>query len=342
MLFQPAFIRFFSKTTKLQKFYPVKKDQQILQVFPKQHPTKIDSNSHDIITMEKPPVYITEAKAVPFELYLPKSTEFESPEHSRALEVALIGAPNAGKSSLFNRFIGGNISAVSNKSNTTDEAIQGVYTNIENRTQLIFYDTPGITQLFKSSKHFVTRAWETLDTCDKALFVVDSVKRVDDAIKEALRRLKRMKLGETYREKMRKFKEIEHIDIITPEIIEQLNKTETDERFGDQTIPIYLILNKIDLCTNKRKLKTLINELEEISRFEKVFFTSAETGYGIKDIISSLEEEAYSRPWELNPQCKSELSEVEELEQLMRTYIYERFYKEVPYKIGIQVKGKFS
>jgi len=339
MFFQPVLVRFFSKTTKLQKFYPVKKEQKIPEFFPKQHPKKIESNFNDIILMEKPPAYITEAKTVPFELYESKNTEFESPEHAGAIEVALIGAPNAGKSSLFNILVGGNISAVSNKSNTTDEDIEGVYTNIEKRTQLIFHDTPGITKIWKSSKHYVTRAWDVLDSCDKALFVIDSVKRVDDAIREALKRLKRMKLGETYREKMRRLKEVEHIEELTPEIIEQLSKEDSDDDFGDQTIPIYLILNKIDLCTNKRKLKTLINELEEISRFEKVFFTSAETGYGIKDIITSLEEDAYSRPWELNPNCKSELSEVEELEQLMRTFVYERFYREVPYKVGISLKG---
>lgn len=48
-------------------------------------------------------------------------------------------------------------------------------------------------------------------------------------------------------------------------------------------------MNKIDLCTNKRKLKWLISEIEDIGRFEKVFFTSAETGFGIDELMEELE-----------------------------------------------------
>jgi len=338
MLFQPVLVRFFSKASKFDKFFPAKKDTSVQIRYPKQHPKKIDSSQSDIIKLEKAPVYLDQPKTVPYELYLSKNTPFESPEHSKILEVALIGAPNAGKSSLMNKFIGDNLSAVSNKRCTTDEAITGVYMNIEKRTQLIFYDTPGITQLYKNTRHFVTRAWEVLDTCDKALFVVDSVKRVDDAIKEALHRLKKQRLNESYRKKIRRMKIEEDNNNLTEEFFEEMFKEDPEEdHLGDQTIPTYLVLNKIDLCSNKRKLKNLINELEEISRFEKIFFTSAETGYGISDIITSLEEDAYSKSWDFNPQSKSDASEIEMVEQMMKSLIYERFYKEVPYMIGIRI-----
>jgi GTP-binding protein Era len=276
---------------------------------------------------------------VPYELYLSKNTPFESPEHSKILEVALIGAPNAGKSSLMNKLIGEDLSAVSNKRATTDEAVTGVYTNIEKRTQIVFYDTPGITQYYKNTRHFVTKAWEVLDTCDKALFVVDSVKRVDDAIKEALHRLKKQRLNEGYRKKMRKMKQDEDNIELTEEFMNEMFNEEVveEDNLGDQTIPTYLVLNKIDLCMNKRKLKNLINELEEISRFEKIFFTSAETGYGLPDILTSLEAEAYPKSWDYNPASKSDASEIEMVEQMMKSLIYQRFYKEVPYMIGIRV-----
>ena len=241
-----------------------------------------------------------------------------------------------------NKLIGENLSAVSNKRATTDEAVTGVYTNIEKRTQIVFYDTPGITQNYKNTRHFVTRAWEVLDTCDKALFVVDSVKRVDAAIKEALHRLKKQRLNEGYRKKMRKMKLDEDNVELTEEFMNEMfnEEVEEEDNLGDQTIPTYLVLNKIDLCMNKRRLKNLINELEEISRFEKIFFTSAETGYGLPDILTSLEEEAYPRSWDYNPASKSDASEIEMVEQMMKSLIYERFYKEVPYMIGIRVTGK--
>jgi len=46
----------------------------------------------------------------------------------------LLGAPNAGKSSLINSFVDRQISAVSNKVSTTDEAVLGVYTDVQSRT----------------------------------------------------------------------------------------------------------------------------------------------------------------------------------------------------------------
>ena len=45
----------------------------------------------------------------------------------------------------------------------------------------------------------------------------------------------------------------------------------------------------MDLCTNSLKLKELISDLEDISRFDRVFYVSALTNYGIEDLTSYLE-----------------------------------------------------
>ena len=115
----------------------------------------------------------------------------DSPMGARTLEAALIGAPNAGKSSLMNYIVNKNVSAVSDKYNTTDESVIGIHTNYDERTQLILMDTPGVTKMNNSLKSslLVSKAWEKLPNQDLAVFVVDSVKRLSMDVKGAVVRL---------------------------------------------------------------------------------------------------------------------------------------------------------
>ncbi len=49
-------------------------------------------------------------------------------------------------------------------------------------------------------------------------------------------------------------------------------------------MPKILVLNKMDLCTNKKKLRWLITEIEDLGKFDKIFHVSCETGYGIEEL----------------------------------------------------------
>ena len=91
--------------------------------------------------------------------------------------VALLGAPNAGKSTLMNQLVGTKVSIVSAKVQTTRARITGILSDAAH--QIIFVDTPGV---FKGAKRLLERtmveaAWEGLQASDVTLVLVDAAKR---------------------------------------------------------------------------------------------------------------------------------------------------------------------
>ena len=110
--------------------------------------------------------------------------------------VALIGAPNAGKSTLLNALVGQKVSIVSRKAQTTRALIRGIV--IEGEAQIIFVDTPGIfAPKRRLDRAMVTSAWSGADDADLLAVLIDSRKGVDEessAILDRLGEVKRRKL----------------------------------------------------------------------------------------------------------------------------------------------------
>ena len=89
--------------------------------------------------------------------------------------VALLGRPNAGKSTLLNALLGHKLAAVSAKPQTTRNRILGVHS--EANTQILFLDTPGIhrtEKLYKLNKTMNRVAWHTLKDADAVCYLVDA------------------------------------------------------------------------------------------------------------------------------------------------------------------------
>ena len=103
--------------------------------------------------------------------------------------VALIGAPNAGKSTLINRLVGGKVSIVSHKVQTTRALVRGIMAH--DNTQIIFVDTPGLFQPKRRlDRAMVNKAWDGAGDSDVVALLIDAQKGVREDEERILANLK--------------------------------------------------------------------------------------------------------------------------------------------------------
>lgn len=139
--------------------------------------------------------------------------------------VAVIGAPNAGKSTLINAWVGNKVSIVSSKVQTTRALVRGI--TIHDDSQVIFIDTPGIFRPKKRlERAMVAAAWQGESDADMIMVIVDASKR--------------------------------SIDADTVDILERLGKQDSKK-------PCILVLNKIDKVAKEKLLSLAqqLNEATE-------------------------------------------------------------------------------
>ncbi|KAB2873458.1 MAG: GTPase Era [Bauldia sp.] len=107
------------------------------------------------------------------------------PTDTRCGFVAIIGAPNAGKSTLVNRLVGAKVSIVSRKVQTTRSIIRGIV--MADRSQIVFVDTPGIfAPRRRLDRAMVETAWGGARDADLVALLVDAAKGVDDEVQSLL------------------------------------------------------------------------------------------------------------------------------------------------------------
>ncbi|GJD88302.1 GTPase Era [Methylobacterium hispanicum] len=112
-----------------------------------------------------------------------------TPEGARAGFVALIGVPNAGKSTLLNSLVGTKVSIVSRKVQTTRALVRGIV--IEGTAQIVLVDTPGIfAPKRRLDRAMVHSAWSGAADADAVCLLVDARKGVEEEVEAVLARLK--------------------------------------------------------------------------------------------------------------------------------------------------------
>ncbi|MDB5429640.1 MAG: GTPase Era [Caulobacter sp.] len=225
---------------------------------------------------------------------------------TRAGFAAVIGAPNAGKSTLVNRLVGAKVSIVTQKVQTTRFPVRGVA--MEGSTQIVLVDTPGIfTPRRRLDRAMVRSAWTGAEDADAVLHLVDVAAEIDvanNAGKAADRRGVQ--------------------DVRT--IIDGLKKSDSKVILG---------LNKIDGIKRENILK-VTQDLFETGVYSEVFMISAATGAGVDDLKKRLAALMPEGHW-LYPEDQTADLPIRLLAaELTREKLYLRVHEELPYAASVE------
>ena len=211
--------------------------------------------------------------------------------------VALIGAPNAGKSTLINALVGEKVSIVTRKAQTTRSTVRGVLTRGE--AQIVFVDTPGLfAPKRRLDRAMVASAWGAAADADALALLIDARKEAASP-----------GLSEE-----------------TSEILKALEERRT---------PKVLVLNKIDAMERPRLL-ALAARLNEALPFDETFMISAATGDGVETLIERLAAMLPEGPW-LYPEDQIAEAPIRALAaEITREKLTERLHDELPYQATVE------
>ncbi|MEM6412370.1 MAG: GTPase Era [Pseudomonadota bacterium] len=227
----------------------------------------------------------------------------------RAGLTAVIGAPNAGKSTLTNVMVGGKVSIVTHKVQTTRFPLRGVA--IHGDAQIVLVDTPGIFRAKRRlDRAMVKAAWAGTNDADAVLHLIDAASWV------AKRR------G----------------DELTPA---QLLSIEDDRRvissLKETGRKVFLVLNKIDLFPHDEVLP-LIAALREEDVYEDVFIVSALNGDGVDTLMNAIADRMPEGP-PLYPIDQSADIPMRVLAaEITREKLMLRLHQELPYQLMVETE----
>ncbi len=212
--------------------------------------------------------------------------------------IAVIGAPNAGKSTLVNALVGAKVSIVTQKVQTTRARIRGIM--VSGDAQLVFTDTPGIfSPRRRLDRAMVAAAWEGIEGADAILHVVDAAAELSGPSKSTAD---------------------------TETIIATLKK-----RGARAT----LVLNKIDKVARPELLK-LIADFGAADVYDETFLISAENGDGVDDLRGRLVARAPEGEWMYPDDQLSDISDRLMAAEVTREKIYKRLHQELPYESTVE------
>lgn len=233
-------------------------------------------------------------------------TETNMPEtkdaEKRSGFAAIIGAPNAGKSTLLNALVGAKIAIVTHKVQTTRSRIRGIA--IDGNTQIVFVDTPGI---FKPKRRLdramVDAAWGGAGDADAVIAVVDAERGRDSDVSR---------------------------------VIDGLQGADS----GPQR-KIVLALNKVDVLKEKgrERMLKLASELNETGLFSETFMISAASGDGVDDLKHHVAGLMPPGPWHYPEDQLADVPLRALAAEVTREKLFLRLHDELPYSLTVETES---
>ena len=219
---------------------------------------------------------------------------------TRAGFVAIVGAPNAGKSTLVNALVGSKVSIVSPKVQTTRMRVIGIaMADLPEgeRAQVVLVDTPGIFRIAKRrlERAMVAAAWQGAEDADVVALVIDAERGVGEETRAIIERLKESKA------------------------------------------PRYLVLNKIDLVP-REKLLTLTAEVNALLPFESVFMVSALKNDGVADILKTVAARLPAGPFLYPEDQAADLPLRLLAAEVTREQVFLQLHQELPYEAAVETE----
>lgn len=221
-----------------------------------------------------------------------------TPAATHAGFVALIGAPNAGKSTLLNAMVGAHIAIVTPKVQTTRTRMTGIC--MVGDIQMAFIDTPGIfLPKRRLDRAMVASAWSSLDAADAVVLLIDAERAAHAR---------------------------NHLDPETADIMAALKK---------RRVAAALVINKIDLLPREELLAVAAAHAEACD-FTRVFMISARDGDGVEDLKAFLAAAMPPGPWLYPPDQLSDAPMRILAAEITREQAFLQLHQELPYGLTVE------
>lgn len=219
--------------------------------------------------------------------------------------VALMGPPNAGKSTLTNALVGQKVAIVTAKPQTTRNRIVSILTQKD--AQVIFMDTPGVHALRGQTrgqlgKIMVQSAWQSFAVANCIVLVID---------------------GDLYLRKP-DFMERDLAPLIQP--------------LAEEERPVVVVVNKVDLFHDKSRMLPLLESVAQMFPKAEIFPASALRRNGVEQLLelirSHLPEGEAQFPEDQLSTAPMKFMAAE----IIREKLFEKLYQEVPYSVAVDVE----